>query len=194
MTIRRIGKRANLQGMRFRPSLQDTKRASLAAQQAMSGPQTSEAGRANISALAASVKPKIPRIRRERDSTAPRLESDVQRDIIKFLLQHPAVAMVERINSGAVYGAENQFIKFHHLMLPHHDGKRPPMRVVDLSVTLRNAKRMVIECKREGWSKPSDEREREQQNYLRYIAHYGGIGIFATSVEDVSTALVVAGY
>jgi len=122
-----------------------------------------------------------------------KLESEVQAEIIKYLLQHPAVAMVERINSGAVYGAEGQFIRFHTIYKPKYI-QYSPMRVVDLSVTLTDATRMVIECKREGWSKPSDQREQEQANYLAHIRKCGGIGIFATSTDDVRVALLAAGY
>lgn len=139
----------------------------------------------------ATAKPKQSRAKPGADGR--RLEADVQRDIIKYLLQHPDVVMVERINSGAVYGPDSNFIRFHHLMLPK-EFRRIKMRVADLSVTLTGTRRMVIEVKREGWTKPSDEREIEQANYLRYLREHGAIGIFATSTADVRTAMVAAGY
>lgn len=175
----------------FALSHADNKRAiqaSLKAHETMSGRQT-PVEQTSI----ATARPK--QVRKAAGSDGRRLESDVQREIIAYLLKHPAVAMVERINSGAVYGAENQFIRFHHLMIPLWAKLRfGAMRVVDLNVMMGDGRRLAIECKRGDWSKPTGEREREQQQYLRCVSICGGIGIFACSVDDVRVALVAAGY
>lgn len=176
----------------FKPSLQDQRRASLAAQQAMAHDGMSDAAKRHLAEFAATVKPK--QIRAKSGGDGRRLESDIQREIIKFLLQHPMVVMVERINSGAVYGEQGNFIRFHTVMLPKCYQKFGAVRVVDLNVMLHDGRRMAIECKRDGWSRPTDQREREQGNYLSLIRSRGGIGIFAASVEDVRVALVANGY
>jgi len=177
--------------MAFRTSLAETKRANLAAMEAMSHNGMSDAGRANLEELRMTVKPKVTRGKRM--AGVGKLESEVQREIIAYLLRHPSVVMVERINSGAVYGAGDNFIRFHHLMLPAAF-KSVKMRVVDLNVMMFDGKRMVIEVKREGWKKPSDQREVEQYNYLIHVTDHGGCGIFASCVEDVENALITWGY
>lgn len=141
----------------------------------------------------ATAKPKQTRAKPGADGR--RLEADVQREIIKYLLTHPAVAMVERINSGAVYGAEGQFIRFHSIHIPRrYYFNSTHVAVSDLSATLIDGKRMAIECKREGWTKPSNHRELLQARYLEHLRNHYAIGIFATSVEDVRVALIAAGY
>ena len=122
-----------------------------------------------------------------------KLEADVQRDIIAYLLQHPSVAMVERINSGSVSDSSGNFVRFHILYLPK-GARGIKMKVPDLHATLAGGHRMVIECKREGWRLGNDAREIEQANYLKYLRDHGCIAIFATCVEDVSAALINGGY
>jgi hypothetical protein len=133
-----------------------------------------------------------------------RSEGDVQRDIISLLTKHPKVALVERINSGAMAatGADGKQypIKFHRI---YKSGLASP----DVHVTLKgNARRMVIECKRPDWKAPDfatlekrdglipENRARElaQWRYLQTIISAGGIGIFATSIDDVLNALEAA--
>ena len=43
---------------------------------------------------------------------------------------------------------------------------------------------MAVECKRPGWRGPSTEREHAQANMLTQVKTLGGVGFFATSVED----------
>lgn len=172
----------------FRPSLRDQQRQNKLNMELY---RTSPEQHPDIVKLFADVKPK--QLRAKPGADGRKLESEVQAEVITWLLTCEHVALVERINSGAVYGTEGQFIRFHTIYKPKYINL-PPMRVVDLSVTLTDATRMVIECKREGWSKPSDQREQEQENYLAHIRKCGGIGIFATSVGDVRVALLAAGY
>ncbi len=174
----------------FKPSLRDQQRTNkLNMELYRTGPEQHP----DIVKLFADVKPKQTRAKPGADGR--KLESEVQLEIIKYLLQHPAVAMVERINSGAVYGESGNFIRFHHLMLPKKwIGRFGRLRVVDLNVMMDDGRRLAIECKREGWLKPTDDREKEQANYLAFVKFCGGIGIFATSTEAVSEALRAAFY
>jgi len=181
---------------RFKPTLRQTIRSNTVALESLAhqfgvtqqGAEHIAAMREEVSAAdakAAARKPRTP--------YAGIPEAEIQKAIIRFLLQHPAVAMVERINSGAVYGDAGNFIRFHTLMLPKRY-RHIRMRVVDLNVMLNDGRRMAIECKRDGWKSPMGDREREQAAYLAHVREAGGIGIFATCVEDVAVALLVGGY
>ena len=175
----------------FRPSLRDQQRQIKTAMEGMARLYGKELPDGALS----DVKPKQTRTKTVSDVKP---ESEVQSEIIDFLLQHPAVILVERINAGAVYNANGGYIQFHHIYLPKRFKSSPiervKMRAADLSVTLIDAKRMVIECKREDWVRPCNEREYEQRNYLDHINAHGGIGIFANSVESVRKALIINGY
>jgi hypothetical protein len=115
------------------------------------------------------------------------LEKDIQKDIISMLRIHPRVALVEAHNSGAAYmpgkNGEEFPMWFNHIYMKG-------LRMPDVHATLKGgARRLVIEVKRPPWTKPRDDREREQAKYLEVINDAGGIGIFATCVEDVIDAL-----
>lgn len=128
---------------------------------------------------------------------APKREAEVQQAIIDWLLDSPHVAMVERINSGAMQDGHGNFVRFNVVMIPARlrpIGSIQRVRRPDLSVLLTDGRRMEVEVKREGWRLGNDVREREQENYLAHIRKFGCIGIFATSVKDVKTAMVVHGY
>lgn len=42
----------------------------------------------------------------------------------------------------------------------------------------------AVEAKAPGWTKPKNEHERAQANFLTNVESLGGIGMFATSVQD----------
>jgi hypothetical protein len=117
------------------------------------------------------------------------LESEIQSAIVAGLRMHSAVGMVERINSGTATetnaDGSRRFVHFHYIY-PNHGGR---MRAVDLSVTLKNGKRFVVEVKRPPWSKPRDTREHEQSAYIDHVIACGGYGMFATSWDQVSAEL-----
>lgn len=48
---------------------------------------------------------------------------------------------------------------------------------------------VAVEVKAPGWKGPSNERERAQANFLANVQALGGIGIFATSVNDYMKAV-----
>lgn len=41
----------------------------------------------------------------------------------------------------------------------------------------------AVETKRPGWTKPENDRDRAQQNFLMTVESMGGIGVFCTSAE-----------
>ena len=121
---------------------------------------------------------KAKQIRRPAGHDGKKLEADVIKDVIGFCVIHPSVGIVERINSGVAIGAEGQYISFHKLY-------KKGVRKVDLDIQLKSGKRCLIECKREGWTNPTTEREREQAAYLEMMRSFGCIAFFATCTEDV---------
>lgn len=123
-------------------------------------------------------------------------ESEVQKEIIDYLLDSPHVAMVERHNSGAMQ-TDDHYVRFNIVMIPPRlrpIGNLQRVRKPDLDVLLTDGKRLIVEVKREGWRLTNDIREREQENYLLHARKFGCIAIFATSVREVRTALIVHGY
>jgi len=110
------------------------------------------------------------------NSNAPN-EGDVQKPIIEMLIKHPMVAWVERHNSG-VMQKEGRYVRYHKVY-------KQKVRKADLDCQLKNGKRLVIEVKKPGWTKPTDEREREQAAYISMVQEFGGFGMFAVSVEQV---------
>ena len=134
-------------------------------------------------------KPRAPRAPDAQVSPPALLESDVLKQIVAGLRMHPAVGMVERVNSGSSVernsDGSQRVIQFHHIY-PCQGGR---MRAVDLSVTLKTGKRFVIEVKRPPWSRPRDTREHEQAAYIAHVIACGGHGMFATSWDQVNAEL-----
>lgn len=165
----------------FNPSLQDQRRANLAAQKAMVTEHTSEAGRRNLAAFEASVKPKRERAKTSQPSLIP-LERDVQRAIIEYLSAHRSVAFYGRFNSGTAITGDAQgntrYTRFNTI-------KGFP----DIHGMMKGGRALYIEVKRPG-GKLTDE----QAEFLKKVRDSGGIGFMAESVEDVAVALTAAGY
>lgn len=135
-----------------------------------------------------------PQVRR---TDGPKRESVVQQEIIDYLLDNEHVAMVERVNSGAMQEGD-RYIAFNTVMIPKRlrpVGSLLRVRKPDLFVLLTDSRPFIIEVKKEGWRiSLADIREQEQNNYLSHTRRFGAIAIFATSVEDVKTAMVAHGY
>ena len=133
--------------------------------------------------------PLCPPEPKRRGPAAPRtsesipLEKEVQAAIIAFLLVHPKVALVTRHNSGAMEQRDSNGKAY---PIFFHKVYKRGLRIVDLDVTLKTGRRMVIECKRPGWHlKPHDLKEQEQRAYIEFHKSLGNLGGFATSIDDV---------
>lgn len=122
---------------------------------------------------------------------ASELEASVISEVSSLLAKHPAVLFAVRQNSGAAF-------------LKGRDGKDMPvwfykiiespcnMRIADFWGILRGGGRLfAFEAKRRSWTKPTDQREMEQSEFLNMIEACGGIGRFVTCAEDVIDALKV---
>lgn len=138
--------------------------------------------------LAKSLQMKAKRVQAARidDGT---YEATIQRDIIAFLRKHPKVSIVERHNSGKAMemnsAGEKRFIAYNTVFKV--SGVR--MRKSDIDCQLVNGKRLCIEAKRAGWTHPRNQREIEQENYLKHVLASTGYAMFATSVREVEIYL-----
>lgn len=137
-----------------------------------------------MEAMRASVKPK--RAAGQRGQSTVPTEAETQRAIIAYLCAHPKVTLVIRFNSGAVQ-SDKYYVEFSHIYSRGFKGEK--MRLPDIYAMLRNGRTLWVEVKREGWSVPRDDREIEQRNFLHHVAACNGIGIFATSIDDVAAVL-----
>ena len=127
------------------------------------------------------------RVAVQREINAVPLERDVQKSVISFLLAHPSVALVVRVNSGAMEQRDSNGKAY---PIFFHKVYKKGIRIVDLDVTLKNGKRFVIECKRPGWHlKPHDLREQEQAAYIALHRSLGNLGCFAVCIEDVQNEM-----
>ena len=190
---------------KFRPSLRDQVAGTVRQLQAMGGgadlPPDLQASLDRMG-----IKPK--REYRRRDATdidaihraeAPDrpLEAEVIRAVEKLLAVHPRVLWALRMNSGA---ASYEAASGRYAPVWFHRWVRSPekCRMSDFLGAGYDPETwcykprtflIAIECKRPGWTKPTDQREREQAAFLEIVRRNGGIGLFATSAEDVAAAL-----
>jgi hypothetical protein len=116
------------------------------------------------------------------------LEAPVVSAIADLLAVHPRVLWAARFNSGqASYEAKSGKyapVAFHRIV------RQPtPTRMPDFFGVLSCGLPFAVEAKAPGWTKPKDDREREQMAFLNMIALVGGTALFATSADDVAKAL-----
>ena len=172
--------------LKFRPSLADTRRANKAAHEyyaAISGKETPP----EQAILHADVREKVARGPRKPAVEGDGSEASNLKEIIKFLCNHRLVAIVERHNSGMAYNANGAPVVFHTIYTRGVNGER--LKKSDITGMLITGRYFAIEVKNSSWTKPTDEREYQQENYLAHVRRFGGIGIFATCVEDVGAVL-----
>lgn len=105
-------------------------------------------------------------------------ENDVKASIIEAI-HKLRLGRVIRYNSGAVYNAGGQYIRFNNADY-HSDlaGARHP-----------DGKAFYFEVKRPGWQGPVTKREVGQKHFLDTMRATGAIAEFVTSVDDVIAAL-----
>ena len=145
--------------------------------------------RMSIKPVALPEVPDLPAPRAKAVPSGKPLETDIQAEIIAMLRKHPKVAIVERHNSGTAVeqnrDGEKRYVRFNTVFKV--GGVR--MRKSDIDCTLTNGKRFVVEVKRPPWKGPTDQRETEQENYIKHVRASTGYGMFAVSVAQVAGAL-----
>lgn len=124
-------------------------------------------------------------------------ESEIQKVALHYLQRHPFVAWAERFNSGAFGGeyedkrgrSKRHFVRFSTL-----EG------CPDIIGQLTNGLHLAVEMKRPPWHKPAPPnpskkggmREYNQHQHLLNVVRHGGVGFFATSVEEVAARINAA--
>ena len=118
----------------------------------------------------------------------PPLESEVVTAISLLLNLHPKILFAVRQNSGAASyeAASGRYapVQFYRILRSSEN-----MTVVDFWGLLRSGRMFAIEAKRPGWKGPHGDREHKQAAFLAMVRETGGIGIFATSADEVTNAL-----
>ena len=187
--------------MRFKPSFKEQLRQSHAAQRfmAMGAPEEKrEEAEARLEAMFPGVDIDAAHHVHKKRAAPRQLEAPVVAAISQLLAVHPRVIWAARFNSGAAsYDAGSGryapvwFHKFlcspEKMRMPDFFGliESPPFHTVYGCA----CRPIAIEAKAPGWTKPRDDREREQAAFLAMVRNCGGIGIFATSVSDVEEEL-----
>jgi hypothetical protein len=109
-------------------------------------------------------------------------ESEVQSTVLALLARHRQVRRAWRVNSGAmkVKGKDGRerYVRFN--TCPGHP---------DVAGYLVDGRALYIECKRPGWTKPTDEREREQAAFIADAIAAGCVAFFARGIDDVLARL-----
>jgi len=106
-------------------------------------------------------------------------EDSVLREVGQLLAVHPKVLFAIRQNSGMAYNDARAPIYFYRWLR-----RKVKMRISDFWGMLTDGRMFAIECKNRTWTKPSGEREEEQQAFLMTIKHAGGVSGFVTSAEQ----------
>ncbi len=152
------------------------------------------------------VMPDAPRERKPRQDTGETLHRPLEADVIRavegLLAVHTRVLWALRMNSGAASyeAASGKFapVWFHRWVRAPEKCRMSDFLGATLETPFGASPGMsadyrprilAVECKRPGWSKPTDQREREQAAFLEIVRRNGGIGIFATSAAEVAEAL-----
>lgn len=125
---------------------------------------------------------RAPRKRAAPGADGMPLERDVQKAVLGYLQLCRSVAFALRVNSGTFVerGADGKerYIQANRLI-------KIKGRVVDVIGQLVNGQFFAVEVKRPGWTHPTNQREIEQKEFIDAVEANGGIGLFATSVDDV---------
>lgn len=108
------------------------------------------------------------------------LESAVQAQIIEYLRIHPRVKWFARINSGSATGESGAFVRFYRLYL--RGMKERATGITDIIGQTDNGCFFVIECKREGVFKATDE----QNDFMDCVVGAKGV---AQSLGDAMTVI-----
>lgn len=168
----------------FKPSLRE-QRSAVARQLGFMASAAPDDKREQAEAFAASAQASI-KPKRER---GPRrdLEGPVVSAISELLGVHPRVLFAVRQNSGAAsYEAKSgQYAPVHFYRILTGQ----PVTITDFWGILRDGRMLAIEAKAPGWKEPRTDREFKQAAFLMLVRNCGGIGIFATSADDVAQEL-----
>lgn len=119
------------------------------------------------------------------------LEAEVIRAVEQLLRVHPRVLWALRMNAGSA-SYESKTGKYAPVWF--HRWVRSPsrFRMADFIFLRDDGKFGAIECKRLGFRKPTDQREREQAAFLSNLITNGCLAGFATSADDALAIIISA--
>jgi len=173
---------------RFRPSRREIISANNAAITFYAGASENPKAQENLAKLLVPEPPKRNCVKRCDGKPIVPLEADVIRAVSQLLAVHPNVLYALRMNSGAAsYEAASG--KFAPVWF--HIWVRAPekVRMSDFYGATRDSRILALECKRPGWTAPTNKREYEQAAFLMLVRNAGGIGEFVTDAEQVECLL-----
>ena len=179
----------------FRPSLREQMRQSLAAQKWLAAGAPDEKKEIAAAHLARMEADQLPPVRQR---AAPRqLEGPVVAAISELLSVHPKILWAARFNRGAMFRevSPGRFVPywFHRVLREPEKTRMPDFFGIMATGIMRNIAApyvlLAVEAKAPGWTKPRDDREREQAAFLAMVRSCDGLGIFATDAEQVAEAL-----
>ena len=119
------------------------------------------------------IKPKRERAAIGTDPSAPPLERDVLKAVLKFLSHHPKVAWCCRVNSGMLQLDNDRFIRF--------NSKRGMADIIGMTTT---GLFLACEVKREGAALMDHQRD-----FLNEVRANGGVAFVARSIDDAQEGL-----
>jgi len=173
--------------VRFKPTLRQQMRSNHAALSFMAGAAPEDKQDSALE-FVRSVGERLPAAPKPR--AAPRqLEAPVVAAISDLLAVHPRVAFAVRQNTGSASyeAASGKWAPVNFYNLLTHSAK--DITITDFWGILRNGKPFAVEAKAPGFKEPRTDREFRQAAFLMLVRNLGGIGIFATSADDVANAL-----
>lgn len=119
---------------------------------------------------------RAPNVKRTADEDT---EAAVLKEVGQLLANHPKVLFAVRQNSGMAYNEAKAPIYFYRWAK-----SKVKMRISDFWGMLTDGRMFACEVKNRAWTKPSGEREGEQQNFLLTVKYAGGVSGFVTSAEQ----------
>jgi len=111
-------------------------------------------------------------------------EASVMREVGELLSVHPKVLFAVRQNSGMAYSESKAPIYFYRWAR-----SKVKMRISDFWGMLTDGRMLALEVKNRKWTKPSGEREAEQQNFLLTVKYAGGVSGFVTSATQAQSII-----
>ncbi len=110
------------------------------------------------------------------------LEADVIAAVSDILKAHPRVLWAVRMNSGAASyeAASGRYapVYFHRWI------RGSGYRMSDFLGATNDFRILALEAKKPGWTKPTDQREREQATFLECVVRNGGRAGFVRNAQE----------
>ena len=120
--------------------------------------------------------PPPPKKKKEKSASTRPLEADVQRAILDYLLMHPRVAEVQRINSGSVITKHGSRFK------------GADTGTSDIIGMLKGGRFIAVEVKRDEKAAKNNTSDK-QWEFISNVNNNGGLAFVAWSVEMVEEML-----